>query len=314
MEPVIARYLEEDLEANREKVGRRLYDYLDDNLDKLEKNLPSHVAKEFLCLIWIAISKHLKNLAEISEQKRRSPAYFEQMHRMVQILSDMLFSDGTIEVNTQECANEDLQEARRIISLHKKTTSELIVEYTRERFLQQENIKMSDAPDGTITIRAAYYEDKGQLQIEILHGHNMKAYDINGLSDPYVKLRIIPPEICGPVKNKTKVQEKTLFPMFDEIFTVDLTKDQMSTKGFLRLGVKDYDFLKKNDFMGEVFMTMESIQWTTSNSKIHDFPQIHFPLSKPNNDPSLLTLLQTLESRCSDEKAMKFVRKERAKQ
>lgn len=41
--------------------------------------------------------------------------------------------------------------------------------------------------------------------------------DANGLADPYVKLRMLP-EGNSSAKQKTEKKEKTLDPVFDEVF------------------------------------------------------------------------------------------------
>lgn len=79
--------------------------------------------------------------------------------------------------------------------------------------------------------------------------------------------------------------------------------------------LKDHDIFGRNDFLGECFLPLESIPFTTSNQKLQDLPQKHLPLTLPKeHQQNSIVLLQTLESRQSwDRSAAEFVKKERSK-
>ena len=75
------------------------------------------------------------------------------------------------------------------------------------------------------------------------------------------------------------------------------------------MSVKDHDFLGRNDFVGEIFLPLESIPFTTSDKKLQDLPQQHLPLTIPNDDKSII--LETLENRHWDKVAVDFAKKQR---
>lgn len=57
------------------------------------------------------------------------------------------------------------------------------------------------------------------IQIEIMNARNLVASSSNGTCDPFVRIYFSPDEkIATLPKYKTNVQNKTLFPLFDETF------------------------------------------------------------------------------------------------
>lgn len=85
----------------------------------------------------------------------------------------------------------------------------------------------------------------------------------------------------------------------------------MSLGGLIRFGLKDHDIFGRNDFLGEVYLPLVSVPFTTSDTPLKDLPQSHFVLTKPTNPDSVP--LQTLENRIWDRVATDYVKKEKAK-
>jgi len=75
--------------------------------------------------------------------------------------------------------------------------------------------------------------------------------------------------------------------------------------------LKDHDLFGRNDFLGECYLPLDSIPFTTTDTKLQDLPQIYLSLTKPQ-DPNT-TILIALENRHWDKAAVDFVKHERLK-
>ena len=80
-----------------------------------------------------------------------------------------------------------------------------------------------------------------EVELTIVQAAGLKAADVNGLSDPYVKF------IANNKKYKTKVQENTLCPVFNEKFKLSLKVDDE-----IKFTIFDHDKIGKNDKIGTV--------------------------------------------------------------
>lgn len=91
----------------------------------------------------------------------------------------------------------------------------------------------------------------GNLRVDILDGSDLPAADRNGKSDPYCKF-----ELNGQEVHKTKVQKKTLSPVWNEFFEVVVPS---RTAAKFSVDVFDYDFADKPDFLGGAEINLDSL-------------------------------------------------------
>ncbi|XP_077996408.1 rabphilin-3A-like [Glandiceps talaboti] len=121
---------------------------------------------------------------------------------------------------------------------------------------RQQEMFLESSPDeegislGTIEYAVLYDGINNALHVTLHKARGLKAMDSNGLSDPYVKLHLLP-GASKANKLRTKTVHKTLNPEFHETLTYyGITEDDLQRKT-LRLSVLDEDKFGHNDFIGE---------------------------------------------------------------
>ncbi|XP_071502025.1 rabphilin-3A-like [Diadema antillarum] len=122
---------------------------------------------------------------------------------------------------------------------------------------------MDSSPDegsslGTLEFSVLYDGINNALHCTVIKARGLKAMDSNGLSDPYVKLHLLP-GATKSTKLRTKTVAKTLNPDFNETLTYyGVTEDDLSRKT-LRLSVLDEDRFGHNDFIGEYRLPLRKL-------------------------------------------------------
>ncbi|XP_039271067.2 rabphilin-3A-like isoform X1 [Styela clava] len=126
---------------------------------------------------------------------------------------------------------------------------------------------------GNLEFSILYDPLKCALQVELIRAKNLIAMDANGLSDPYVKLHLLPgatrDKKADATKLRTKTKNKTLNPVFDETLTyLGVLEHELATRQLL-LTVLDEDRFG-HDFIGEVIVPLKSV--VATQKKTYSLP------------------------------------------
>ncbi|XP_064629385.1 synaptotagmin-10-like [Lineus longissimus] len=101
---------------------------------------------------------------------------------------------------------------------------------------------------GEMMLSLCYLPTAGRLTVVIIKARNLKAMDITGSSDPYVKVSLM----CQGKrikKRKTSVKKNTLNPVYNEALVFDVPQDNVEDIA-LMIKVIDYDRVGSNELMG----------------------------------------------------------------
>ncbi|KAK3535054.1 hypothetical protein QTP70_002584 [Hemibagrus guttatus] len=101
---------------------------------------------------------------------------------------------------------------------------------------------------GDLMFSLCYLPTAGRLTITIIKARNLKAMDITGASDPYVKVSLM----CDGrrlKKRKTSTKRNTLNPIYNEAIVFDVPPENIDQISLL-IAVMDYDRVGHNEIIG----------------------------------------------------------------
>lgn len=115
----------------------------------------------------------------------------------------------------------------------------------------------ADNPRGRLLYSLEYNAPKTELTVGVKQAAALKAMDLGGTSDPYVKTYLLPNK---STTYETKVFRKTLQPVFNEQFKFQISQAELS-ESTLVMQVYDFNRFSKHDVIGELRLPMSSVDW-----------------------------------------------------
>ncbi|XP_076370304.1 synaptotagmin-7-like [Tachypleus tridentatus] len=113
-----------------------------------------------------------------------------------------------------------------------------------------------DSKLGEILVTLLYVPRTSELSISLIKARNLKAKDINGSSDPYVKVWLHRGD-KRVEKKKTQVHNRTLNPVFNETFQFIVPWEHIR-ETYLSVAVMDFDNIGRNELIGKVILSSRS--------------------------------------------------------
>ncbi|XP_036409216.1 synaptotagmin-C [Megalops cyprinoides] len=101
---------------------------------------------------------------------------------------------------------------------------------------------------GELNFSLCYLPTAGRLTATVIKATNLKAMDLTGFSDPYVKASLIC-EGRRLKKRKTSIKKNTLNPTYNEALVFDIPYENIDSVSLI-IAVMDYDCIGHNEVIG----------------------------------------------------------------
>ncbi|XP_035483581.1 synaptotagmin-7b isoform X3 [Scophthalmus maximus] len=109
---------------------------------------------------------------------------------------------------------------------------------------------------GDLLVSLCYNPTANTITVSIIKARNLKAMDIGGTSDPYVKVWLMNKD-KRVEKKKTVVMKRCLNPVFNESFPFDVPAHVLRETTII-ITVMDKDRLSRNDVIGKIYLSWKS--------------------------------------------------------
>uniref|UniRef100_A0A8B9DPM4 Synaptotagmin-7 n=1 Tax=Anser cygnoides TaxID=8845 RepID=A0A8B9DPM4_ANSCY len=109
---------------------------------------------------------------------------------------------------------------------------------------------------GELLLSLCYNPSANSIVVNIIKARNLKAMDIGGTSDPYVKVWLMYKD-KRVEKKKTVVMKRCLNPVFNESFSFDIPTERLRETTIV-ITVMDKDRLSRNDVIGKIYLSWKS--------------------------------------------------------
>ncbi|NXD29772.1 SYT7 protein, partial [Spelaeornis formosus] len=118
------------------------------------------------------------------------------------------------------------------------------------------NVCVPQGSRGELLLSLCYNPSANSIVVNIIKARNLKAMDIGGTSDPYVKVWLMYKD-KRVEKKKTVVMKRCLNPVFNESFAFDIPTERLRETTIV-ITVMDKDRLSRNDVIGKIYLSWKS--------------------------------------------------------
>ncbi|XP_077489966.1 BAI1-associated protein 3-like isoform X8 [Amblyomma americanum] len=285
-----------------------LIDYLDNNLRTLYESLMKVNFYRTLEAVWRVVLQELMLTARNNLGER--VGFFQRLFSSLGVLLEFFHAEDK-GLSLKSLHSLPYQDLDRLLKLHKGDTADLIELYCLHRLEEQNRqIQSGAAPYGWLTVRLSYNATAESLCVDVMNARDLQPLDPNGYSDPFVILELLPRHLFPDCpQQRTRVQKKTLYPLFDESFEFSVGQERCrQAVALLSFTVMDHDMMTRNDFEGEAFFALAAVPGVEETLPIAPSQPVDLPLLQPKEKNEIMC---ALECRAWDKDALEFVRQQK---
>lgn len=123
---------------------------------------------------------------------------------------------------------------------------------------------------GRLKYKLSYDFTQSILSVHVIQAEQLPGLDFSGLSDPYVKVFLMPDKRkC----EKTRVHKSNLNPIFEETFQFHVPFPELTSKTLV-MAVYDHDRFSKHDEIGQVSIPIGRVDLTQTKEEWADLKRI----------------------------------------
>lgn len=257
-------------------IADRLMVYVEDTMLSLHQDLGCKDIEIAKLVFWEQILLVFEDVIQTSIQRQRAPQFFSNLKKIFSVLKEIFKLEENDFLNLEKVKKID-----HVLDRYGLNTSRLIHQYFKDRYEMQNQIQKTPYnPNGMLTVIC--YFSGNTLNVEILNARNLIPLGPNKKCDPFVKISIEPKKHFMNIKEvKTKVQQDTHFPLYDETFEFQLSEEQKNIKdAILFFNIKDRCLII-DECIAEAFLSFSEIPEYSPKDKLK---QSHLTLTRLQSD------------------------------
>ncbi|XP_022651075.1 BAI1-associated protein 3-like isoform X3 [Varroa destructor] len=201
-----------------------LYEYLEKNFANTYSSLEHINFYRSTENIWKVMLEELDAIAWTNRGARVS--FFTRLDDAAEKMAAHIHGNGN-GLAMRDVQSSEFKKLKVHLVQMSSPTNALIEEYLVARLERQNNrieaIRQGAHPYGFLAVKAAILSFDQVIYIHVLRARDLTAMDTNGLSDPYVKVELMPRHLFPDAAvKKTQIVKKTLNPVWGEELTLFL--------------------------------------------------------------------------------------------